>query len=99
MPSLGLGRGGEAVGGRPVSETPWAEASGESVVLQDPFVCGLGRSRDTGRSTHVSCWRPSKGRFGPWVFLYQFFPLKGRSGAGFVVGFHPNLGTPNCGTR
>jgi hypothetical protein len=33
MPSLGLGRVGNVVGGRPVSETPGAEASGESEVL------------------------------------------------------------------
>jgi hypothetical protein len=38
MPPLVLGRGGDAAGGRHVSETPGAEASGESEVLQDPFV-------------------------------------------------------------
>jgi hypothetical protein len=32
----GLRRGGDTVGGRPMSETPGAEASGESEVLQDP---------------------------------------------------------------
>jgi hypothetical protein len=36
MPSLGLGGVGDAVGSRPVSETPGAEASGESNVLRDP---------------------------------------------------------------
>jgi hypothetical protein len=34
----GLGRSGDTVEGRHVSETPGAEASGESEVLQDPFV-------------------------------------------------------------
>jgi hypothetical protein len=33
MPSLGLERGGDAIGGRPVSETLGAEALGKSVVL------------------------------------------------------------------
>jgi hypothetical protein len=32
----GLRRGGDTVEGRPVSETPWAEVSGESEVLRDP---------------------------------------------------------------
>jgi hypothetical protein len=35
MPSPGLGRVEDAVGGRPVSETPGAEDSGESEVLRD----------------------------------------------------------------
>jgi hypothetical protein len=64
MPSLGLRRVGDAVGGRPLSETPGAEASGESEMLRDPSAWGLGRSGDTDRSAHAACWRPSKGRFG-----------------------------------
>jgi hypothetical protein len=36
MPSLGLGRDGDTVGGCPVSKTLRAEASGESEVLRDP---------------------------------------------------------------
>jgi hypothetical protein len=54
MPSLGLGRGGDTVGGRFVSETPGAEASGESKVLQDPSVGGLRRSGNTGRFASVA---------------------------------------------
>jgi hypothetical protein len=38
----GLGRGGRTVEGRPVSETPGVEASGESEVPRDPPVGGLG---------------------------------------------------------
>jgi hypothetical protein len=44
----GLGRGGSTVEGRPVSETPGAEVSGESEVPRDPSVGGLGRGGDTG---------------------------------------------------
>jgi hypothetical protein len=44
----GLGRGGRTIEGRPVSETPGAEASGELEVPQDPPVGGLGRGGDTG---------------------------------------------------
>jgi hypothetical protein len=38
----GLGRGNSTMEGRPVSETPGAEASGESEVLRAPSVGGLG---------------------------------------------------------
>jgi hypothetical protein len=44
----GLGRGGKTVEGHPVSETPGAEASGESEVLRDSSVGGLRRGGDTG---------------------------------------------------
>jgi hypothetical protein len=60
-----LERGSKTIEGHPMSETPGAEALGESGALQDPSAGGLGQSVDTGRSALAACWRPSKGRFGP----------------------------------
>jgi hypothetical protein len=77
----GLGQVGDVVDGRHMSETPGAEASGESEVLRAPSAGGLGRRVDMGRFAHAACGRPSKGRFGQLVFLCRFFLLKGRSGA------------------
>jgi hypothetical protein len=50
-----LGRNDDTVEGRPVSETPGVEASGELEVLRDPSVGGLGRSMDMGRSALAAC--------------------------------------------
>jgi hypothetical protein len=38
---------------------------------------------------------PARGALAHGSFFVDFF----LRGAGFVVGFRPNLGTPNCGTR
>jgi hypothetical protein len=48
MPPLVSDEVVELFEGRPVSETPRTEASGESEVPRDPPVGGLGRGEDTG---------------------------------------------------
>jgi hypothetical protein len=70
MLSLGLGRVGDAVGGRPVSETLGAEASGESEVLRDPSAEAVIRA---GLLTRLARG-PAKGDLARGSSFVDFFP-------------------------
>jgi hypothetical protein len=79
MPTLGLGQGGGVAGGRPVSETLELRPQVNRRCFETPLSEALDEAERWASFAHMSCWRPSKGEFSPFLF-YGSFPLNGEAG-------------------